>query len=188
MTTLRGQMARALEREEEKHGKRWEHWGKRTGGDRRRAKVPEFDCEKGRKRTKWFKHKRDLHKPSFPLFDSFAAACQKMKKTWREGGVPHRTCCWVQHKSIHGTHWITAAENGGSVYYLIDENVFMQKQRGGRERERQKTLWLLAAARLATIIFWQPPRISPAWWWQPISGMSTGTNAAYDYIIFYFFW
>lgn len=163
MTTLRGQMVRALEREEEKHGKRWEHWGKRTGGDRRRAKVPEFDCEKGRKRTKWFKHKRDLHKPSFPLFDSFAAACQKTKKTWWEGGVPHRTCCWVQHKSIHGTHWITAAEKGGSVYYLIDENDFMQKQRGGRERERQNSVavsrctlsnnyLLAAAAHLACLV------------------------------------
>lgn len=64
---------------------------------------------------------------------------------------------------------------------------FLCKRKGGEESEKDKTLWLLAAARLATIIFWQPPRISPAWWWQPISGMSTGTNAAYDYINFYFF-
>lgn len=63
----------------------------------------------------------------------------------------------------------------------------MQKPKWGEESEKDKTPWPLAATRLATIIFWQSPHISPAWWWQPISGTSTGTNAAYDYIITFFF-
>lgn len=119
--------------------------------------------------------KRICTNPVVPLFGSFAESCQGVqiinKKERR--GRPNGTCCWV--------HQQRKSEKSG--YCLINEAVFNAKT---KESEKDKTP-PPAAARL-TIIFWQSPRISTAGWWQPISRMSAGTNAAYDYTMIFFFW